>query len=121
MLGCEHLWEVVSQPTIEFQSKLCIYKTRYDNNCVVNIGLWTSIFLYIFCNNCVLMGKELGFPGGSVVKNTPANAGDTSSIPGWENPLDRGMATLSSIPAWKIPWTEEPGGLQSIGSQKSQI
>ena len=56
-----------------------------------------------------------------MVKNTPANAGDTSSIPGWENPLDRGMATLSSIPAWKIPWTKEPGGLQSIGSQKSQI
>ena len=67
------------------------------------------------------MGKELGFSDGSVVKNTSANAGDTGSIPGWENPLDRGMATPSSIPAWKIPWTEEPGGLQSIGSQKSQI
>ena len=33
---------------------------------------------------------------------------------GWENPLEKGMATPSSILAWKIPWTEEPGGVQSI-------
>ena len=37
---------------------------------------------------------------------------------GWENPLEEGMATHSSILAWRIPWTEEPGGLQSIGSQR---
>ena len=37
---------------------------------------------------------------------------------GWEDPLEDKMATLSSIPAWRIPWTEEPGGLQSIGSQR---
>ena len=36
---------------------------------------------------------------------------------GWEDPLEEGMATHSSIPAWRIPWTEEPGGLQSIGSK----
>ena len=36
----------------------------------------------------------------------------------WEDPLEEGMATHSSIPAWRIPWTEEPGGLQSMGSQK---
>ena len=35
----------------------------------------------------------------------------------WEDPLEKGMATHSSILAWKIPWTEEPGGLQSMGSQ----
>ena len=39
---------------------------------------------------------------------------------GWEDPLEKGMATHSSILAWKIPWTEEPGGLQSMGLQKSQ-
>ena len=38
----------------------------------------------------------------------------------WEDPLEEGMATHSSILAWEIPWTEEPGGLQSMGSQKSQ-
>ena len=55
-----------------------------------------------------------------VVKNLPANAGDvrdTSLIPGWEDPLEKGMATHSSILAWRIPWTEEPGRLQSMGSQ----
>ena len=37
---------------------------------------------------------------------------------GWEDPLEKGIAKHSSILAWKIPWTEEPGGLQSIGSQR---
>ena len=37
---------------------------------------------------------------------------------GWEDPLEKGMATHSSILAWRIPWTEEPGGLQSTGSQR---
>ena len=37
---------------------------------------------------------------------------------GWEDTLEKGMATHSSILAWRIPWTEEPGGLQSIGSQR---
>ena len=43
--------------------------------------------------------------------------GDAGSIPGQEVPLEEGMATHTSILAWRIPWTEEPGGLQSIGSQ----
>ena len=37
---------------------------------------------------------------------------------GWEDPLEEGVAIHSSILAWRIPWTEEPGGLQSMGSQK---
>ena len=40
---------------------------------------------------------------------------------GWEDPLDKEMATLSSILAWKIPWTEEPGGLQSLGLKESDM
>ena len=55
---------------------------------------------------------------GSVVKNLPAKAGDAGSIPGQEDPLEEEMATCYSIFAWKIPWTEEPGRLQSMGSQK---
>ena len=38
----------------------------------------------------------------------------------WEDPLEKGMGAHSSILAWRIPWTEDPGGLRSIGSQKSQ-
>ena len=60
------------------------------------------------------------FPGGSVVKNMPANAGDAGSIPGWEDYLEKEMATHSSILAWEIPRTEEPGRLQPMGSQKTQ-
>ena len=53
-----------------------------------------------------------------MVKNPPANARDTGSIPGWEDPLEKEMATHSRILAWKIPWTEEAGGLQSMGLQR---
>ena len=56
-----------------------------------------------------------------VVKNLPANAGDTKdagSTLGQEDPPEEGMATHSSIFAWRTPWTEEPGGLHSMGSQR---
>ena len=56
-----------------------------------------------------------------VIKNPPANAGDTrdmGSVPGSGDPLEEEMATPSSILTWRIPWTEKPGGLQSIGSQR---
>ena len=56
-----------------------------------------------------------------VVENTPPNAGDIrdmASVPGSGRPLEKGMANHSSILAWRIPWTEEPGRLQSTGSQR---
>ena len=56
-----------------------------------------------------------------MVKNPPAKAGDVRdvvSIPGSRRSLEEGMATHFSILAWRIPWTEEPGGLQSTGSQR---
>ena len=60
-----------------------------------------------------------GFPGGSVVKNPPASIGDAGSIPGSGRSLEKEMATHSSTLAWEISWTEEPGPLQSMESQKS--
>ena len=56
-----------------------------------------------------------------VVKNPLGNAGDVETQVrslGWEDALEEGMATHSSILAWRIPWTEEHGGLRSIGSQR---
>ena len=56
-----------------------------------------------------------------LAKNLPAkagDAGDVSSIPGSGRSLEGGMATHFSILAWRIPWAEEPGGLQSMGSQR---
>jgi len=60
----------------------------------------------------------MGFPVDAVVKNLPANAGEADSISGLGRPLELQMATHSSILAWKIPWTEEPGGLRSMESQR---
>ena len=83
----------------------------------------------------------MGVPGSSAGKESACNAGDPGSIlgsgrspgegicyplqyswasvvaqiPGWEDPLEEGMAMHPSILAWRIPWTEEPGGLQSMG------
>ena len=53
-----------------------------------------------------------------MVKHLPAMQETWVQSLSWEDPLEKGMATHSSIPAWKIPWTEEPGGLQSMGSQR---
>ena len=53
-----------------------------------------------------------------MVKNLPAMQEIRVQSLGQENPLEKGMATYSSILAWRIPWTEEPGRLQSIGSQR---
>ena len=84
----------------------------------------------------------IGFPGGSAGKEYACNMGDLGSVPGlgrslraslvvqlvknapairsmgWEDPLEEGMTNHSSILAWRIPWTEQPGGLQSMGSQR---
>ena len=59
------------------------------------------------------------FPGGSVIKNLPAKKRIWVQSLGWKDALEKEMATHSSILAWEIPWTEEPGRLQSMGSQES--
>ena len=53
-----------------------------------------------------------------MVKNLPAMQETWVRSLGWKDPLKKGMATHSSILAWKIPWMEEPGRLQSMGSQR---
>ena len=63
------------------------------------------------------------FPGGSVLKILPATQ-ETQKMRvqflGWEDPLEKEMATHSSILAWEIPWTEKPSSPQSMGSQRVQ-
>ena len=64
---------------------------------------------------------NLGFPGGaSGKKKSTCSVGDVrvQSL-SWEDLLEEGMATHSSILAWRVPWTEEPGRLQSIGQQRA--
>ena len=67
---------------------------------------------YLIVTN--LVGASLGAQS---VKNTPATQETWVQFLGWEDPLEEGMATHSSILAWRIPWAEESGGLQPIGSQ----
>ena len=64
--------------------------------------------------------RNRGLPWWSVVKNMPANAGDTGLIPGSGRSAGVANGCYTSILAWKIPWTEEPGRLPSMGLQKSQ-
>ena len=65
----------------------------------------------------VFKGAEWASQVALVLKNPPVNAGDGSSILEWGRSLEEGMATHSSILACRIPWTEEPGGLQSTGHE----
>ena len=60
----------------------------------------------------------MGFPGGSGGKEFTCNAETQVQSLGWEELLEKGIATHSSILAWRIPWTKEPGELQSMGSQR---
>ena len=68
-----------------------------------------------------LLLTQRGFPGGSVLKNLPAIQ-ELQEMWVWslgrEDPLEEGMATYPNMLAWRILWTEEPGGLQSMGSQR---
>ena len=59
----------------------------------------------------------MSFPSAQTVKNMPAMKETQAQSLGQEDPQEKGMATHSSILAWRIPWTEEPGGRQSMGSQ----
>ena len=70
-----------------------------------------SVYLLVNTNQPIIEGL---LPSGSGVKESACNAGDL----GWEDPLEKKMATLSSVLAWRIPWTEEPGRLESIGLQR---
>ena len=73
--------------------------------------------------NLVKIFTEVPFSRASLVaqavKNLPAMQETQVTSLGRENPLEKGIATQSNILAWRIPWTEEPGGLPSLGLQES--
>ena len=101
-----------------------VYRLFIFGNCV--LGLFIGIHNFCYYVNGILLKNLIswldmtyvgGCPGGSVVKNPPAVQETWVWSLSRENPLEKGMATHSSILAWRIPWTEEPGGLQHMGSQ----
>ena len=92
---------------------------------VIHIIKYVDYIIYYFLYDITLYKTLIwlyqGFPDGSAVKNPPAMK-ETQKMQvqflGQEYPLEEGMTTHSSILAWRIPWTEEPGGLQSMESQR---
>ena len=66
----------------------------------------------------IMLSANQDFPGGSEDKASACNVETRVRSLGWEDPLEKEMSTHSSILVWRIPWTEEPGGLQSTGSQR---
>ena len=69
----------------------------------------------------LFLGTVNAIPGGTGVENPPANTGDArdvGSIPGSRRFMEKEVATRSSVLAWKLPWTEEAGRLQTMGSQR---
>ena len=82
----------------------------------VYISLLALPHFPVFCEH----GERWGFPSGSVVKNPPADAGNRVQSQGQEDPQEKEMANHSGILAWRNSWTEEPGGLQSMGSQRDR-
>ena len=103
-----------------------VYRLFIFVNCVLDLFIGIHNFYY-YVNDILLknliswldMTYVGGFPGGSMVKNPPAAQETWVWFLGRENTLEKKMAPYSSVLAWEIPWTEEPGRLQSVGLQKS--
>jgi len=73
---------------------------------------------FCFSCDCKLVAQLIASLVAQTVKNLPEMQETWVQSLGWDDPLEKEMATHSSILAWKTPWTEEPGGLQSMGSQR---
>ena len=116
------LWEYVWE-------SFCIFQLVYWANC----STYWSIILFFFIRVYLIyhivfqvyikmiqlyIYMYLGFPLGSVVKESPCNEGDLGSIPGLGRYAQRDMRSISRILAWGMSWTVEPSRLQSIGSQR---
>ena len=80
----------------------------------MSIYVYMHIYIYIYVHICVYMA----FLVAQMVKNQPAMQEIWIQSLGWEDPLEKVMAIHSNILAWRIPWTKEPGELQSMESQR---
>ena len=89
----------------------------------IHVGMAQSLWCPPETNTVLLIGyTPTGLPSDTQsVKNLPAMQETWVRFLGQEDPLEMEMATHSSMLAWRIPWTEEPGGLQSMGSQESDM
>ena len=130
---CKMVFEELEFTPSFFQGSLDVNSRELDLE-----NSYCHLVAGIYSTKCILNGRRLwewkgevtekkvgsvhlcllGFPDGSMVKNLPATQEMQFRSLGQEDPLEEEMATHSTILAWRIPWTEEPGGLQSMGSQR---
>ena len=82
---------------------------------LISVKAWGNFVFYVFIHIYNLNGASLVAQWKRICLQ--CNEMQVRSLSG-ENPLEEGMATHSSVPAWRVPWTEEPGGRQSMGSQR---
>ena len=109
-------WVTRETPKLFFLNKvLNVYKNIYSEPHRYTIQI-QQLIIVTFTQS--LPYRVWAFLMAQIVKNAPAIQETWVWSLGWEDPLEEGMAAHSSILAWRIPWTEEPGGLQSMGSQR---
>ena len=107
---CVYTYMYVLCLAAQLYSSLCdpmVYSPPDSSVRVDSIGKNTGVGVYV----CISLVSQR-------VKHLPAMQETWVRSLGWEDPLEKEMATHSSVLAWKIPWTEKPGGLQSVGSQR---
>ena len=96
-----------------FKLQLWLFKTNKQTKTVTN-----KYVKYVLQNTVLRLTEMWAFLVAQRLKHLPAMRETQVWSLGWKDPLEKEMATHSSILAWKIPWTEEPGRLQSMGSQR---
>ena len=118
-LGCLHVLTIVSSAV---KNIVCIYiYIHIYTHTHTYIYIHTYIYTLFFLNYTFVWIYAQVSQVAQLLKNLPAiqETQETQVLSlGWEDPLEKSMATHSSILAWRIPWMEELGGLQSIGSQR---
>ena len=106
----------VIQPMCSFESKVWVLQKNIVRPCFLLLLYYLQYLIFI----CIVsqFGASLVT---QMVKNPPANAGNLGLIPSQGDPLEKGIATDSGFLVWRIPWTEEPGRLQVLGSQRVSV
>ena len=103
----------------------CLCMHEWTTNISMDITMFVCECKNLSLFTCLIFGEGgegmLGFPGGLLLKSLPAMRKTWVWSLGQEDPLEKEMATDSSTPAWKIQWTEEPEGLQFMGSQRIRL
>ena len=124
-------WPRRTHPGWTLISVRCCFRCILDTTRMAENTPWSSPSVKVWmlvshsrpcaqCSTCVSWSSNSECPSlvAQLVKNPPAMQETLVQFQGWEDPLEKGTSTHSSVLAWRIPWTEEPGGLQSMRLQR---